>query len=850
AGWGVNQDGKTNGITAPNPESQTRLEQYVYDKYGIDPADIQLIEAHGTGTKLGDPIEIDGLKKAFAKYTDREQYCAVGSVKSNIGHTLTAAGIAGVIKVLLALRAQNLPPTIHFERLNEHIDLAGSPFYVNDRLREWPVRGGARRQAAVSSFGFSGTNAHLVIAEAPEGKRTRTEIQPGARHIVPLSARTEKQLRQKGRELLEFLRVQDPRPEIADVAYTLQVGREALEERVGFIVASVDELVERLASWLDGRSGTDVRQGRIRDGRESLQLLSEDDEARETLVGKWIAQRKLPKLLGLWVKGLDLDWSLLYRDSKPRRIRLPLYPFAKERYWIEAAPQASSSSPPLHPLLHVNTSDFQRQSYRATLSGQEFFLTDHQVRTGVSAAQKILPGMAYLEMARAAISHASAAQSPAVLELRDTVWTKPLVVGGETQLDIVVSPVDEERVEYEIFSGEGEEEVVHCHGRAVWRHDPAPERLDLAQLEAEMVDGRLEAGDIYAACAAMGLYYGPAFQAVTVIHRGKDQALARLRLPSVVAGTADDFVLHPSLLDSAVQSVLGVIGDLSALSRKPRLPFALESLRVLSPCAADMAVWVRIASGSQRDDGIVRLDLDLCDAEGRVCAQMRGLSLRVLEAAARHLLAKPVWQPGALVTGAAHDSSEHQIILCGLPSIDVPQAVVHTLSAGAEMDIARRYVDHAAACFARIRALLEQRPTGRVLLQCVTDEESLAGLSGLLRTATLENPHVRTQLIVVPQRISAGDLGRTLRDEKDHGPDPLVRYERGVRQIVQWQEIEPAPEPPLAYKDDGVYLITGGLGAIGRLFATDILDSTQRARIVVTGRAELSAAKQSAIATL
>jgi len=140
-GWGVNQDGKTNGITAPNPESQTRLEQEVYERYGIDPGSIQLIEAHGTATKLGDPVEVEGLKNAFRKYTEKKEYCALGSVKSNIGHCLTAAGVAGVIKVLLALGHRQLPPTINFEGLNEHIELKESAFYVNDRLREWELNG-------------------------------------------------------------------------------------------------------------------------------------------------------------------------------------------------------------------------------------------------------------------------------------------------------------------------------------------------------------------------------------------------------------------------------------------------------------------------------------------------------------------------------------------------------------------------------------------------------------------------------------------------------------------------------------------------------------------------------------
>ncbi|MCU1245529.1 MAG: hypothetical protein JWN02_1439, partial [Acidobacteria bacterium] len=147
SGWGVNQDGKTNGITAPNPESQARLEQDVYDRHGIDPADLGLIEAHGTGTKLGDPIEVEGLTKAFSKYTRNREYCALGSVKSNIGHSLAAAGIAGALKLILALKHKQLPPTINFERLNEHINLRESPFYINAELRAWESRGPARQAA-------------------------------------------------------------------------------------------------------------------------------------------------------------------------------------------------------------------------------------------------------------------------------------------------------------------------------------------------------------------------------------------------------------------------------------------------------------------------------------------------------------------------------------------------------------------------------------------------------------------------------------------------------------------------------------------------------------------------------
>lgn len=162
---GINQDGKTNGITAPSALSQTALEKEVYAKGNVNPEDISYVETHGTGTKLGDPIEVKALKNAFAAYTTKTGYCAIGSVKGNIGHTTMAAGVCSVIKVLLAMKHRQLPPLVHFEQLNEHISLEESPFYINKDLTEWKTDDNKPLMAAVSSFGFSGTNCHLVIEE-------------------------------------------------------------------------------------------------------------------------------------------------------------------------------------------------------------------------------------------------------------------------------------------------------------------------------------------------------------------------------------------------------------------------------------------------------------------------------------------------------------------------------------------------------------------------------------------------------------------------------------------------------------------------------------------------------------
>ncbi|HEX6160254.1 MAG TPA: SDR family NAD(P)-dependent oxidoreductase, partial [Thermoanaerobaculia bacterium] len=807
-GWGVNQDGKTNGITAPNPESQTRLEQSVYDKHGIDPANIQLIEAHGTGTKLGDPIEVDGLKQAFRKYTQNQQYCAIGSVKSNIGHTLTAAGIAGVIKLLLALQHRQLPPTINFEKLNEHIDLGNSPFYVNDRLQEWTVAESVRRQAAISSFGFSGTNAHVVVGEYVAPVPVRVSASPV---IVPLSARTPAQLEQKVAELLSFVRAQQS-PDLAEIAWTLQAGREAMEERLGFVVSSVEQLIENLQAFVNGdRNIAGFHHGQVKSGKESLGVVSQDEDVRETLVEKWIAQKKLAKLLDLWVKGISLDWSRLYGEVQPRRIALPNYPFAKERYWLtaDAAQATEKATAVLHPLLHTNTSDFGQQSYRSTFSGSEFFLTDHQVRTGGTIVEKVLPGMAYLEMARAAIELALR-ERPAgtVLELHDIVWAQPVIVAGTTSVEIALLADDAERVEYEIFSGE----TVHCTGRALLSSNAAPEKLDLDLLAREMTRGAVEPQSVYAACDRMGLFYGPSFRAIANVQRGSHQVLAQLRLPKVAEEKAAEYVLHPSLLDSALQAAVGLAGDLSELSSKPRLPFALDTLRVVAPCSAEMYAWIRYASGSSATDNVVKLNIDLCDAGGNVCVQMRGMALRVLTREAGRLLATPVWQASEPIASLSAYAERHVLDYVSAP--------------------ASGYSDCAVACFEKVQSILQGKPAGDVLVQVVVAREEFAGLSALLKTAALENPSFVGQLIQVSPGISAEELHRRLEQEDS---EPIVRYQDGVRQVVRWEEI-PAEATNVAWKEDGVYLITGGRGGLGQLFATDILAKTRTARVILTGR--------------
>ncbi len=857
-GWGVNQDGKTNGITAPNAESQARLEQEIYSRFQIDPANLQLIEAHGTGTKLGDPIEVLGLKQAFQASTQKKEYCALGSVKSNIGHTATAAGVAGLLKLLLAIQHKQLPPTINFERLNEHIDLSGTPFYINQGLEEWKLNGTARRQAAVSSFGFSGTNAHVVVGEYLPPLATP---QADAKTIVPLSARNSEQLKEKVRDLLNFLRRSSAPIHLTELAYTLQVGRTGMEERMGLVVSSVEELAQQLEAYLAGKlPASDFYQGQARAHLEEVVLFSIDADLQQT-VRNWIDDRKLVPLLKLWVKGLDLDWNRFYPESRPRRICLPAYPFAKERYWVsrEGIAQAASyqASSVLHPLLHRNISNLAAQRFRSTFTGNEFFLADHQVSVTPGGKQKMMPGVAYLEMARAAAEEASPARpDSSILELNNVVWAKPLVVTGTTEVSMDLTASEGlDQVDFEIYTGQGGQLFVHCQGQAVWSDSTASPWIDLPQLRKQMNRDELDAHSMYSALAGMGLFYGPAHQGIGAIYPGKNQLLALLRLPAVVQESRAAYGLHPSLLDGVLQATVGLrkLEDVGAA----KLPFALESLRIESACTEEMWAWVRYCPDAQSDDRVVKLDIDVCDPSGKICVQMRGFSFREFANAAegRMFFAVPEWQPDEIAAANSIDFSEHHVVLCGLPQIEgkvdswLPSSHILSIHAGPETGVGQRYSHYAQACFGKIQELLLTSPQKKILLQIVApgngDHAISAGLSGLLRTATLENPQLTGQLVLVPENVSAEDVARQLQRERNGQLEVLVKYDQGARYVSRWQEIAVDHEaPPVRWREDGVYLITGGLGRLGVHFTREILSQTHSATVVLTGRSAINAEKQ------
>jgi phthiocerol/phenolphthiocerol synthesis type-I polyketide synthase E len=249
----INNDGSAKiGFTAPRVEGQAAVIRAAHAAADVDPATITYVEAHGTATELGDPIEIEALTQAFRAGTDRTGYCAIGSIKTNLGHLDVAAGIAGFIKTTLALRTGEIPPSLHFTRPNPQIDFASSPFFVNTTLATWTPPAGVPRRAGVSSFGIGGTNAHVVMEQPPAAAPAPAPSR--ADQLLVLSARTETALDAAARRLAAHLE-QNPEQALADVAWTLQQGRRAFAHRRAVVARTHAEAARALADAAKGVAG-------------------------------------------------------------------------------------------------------------------------------------------------------------------------------------------------------------------------------------------------------------------------------------------------------------------------------------------------------------------------------------------------------------------------------------------------------------------------------------------------------------------------------------------------------------------------------------------------------------------
>ncbi|WP_405194522.1 SDR family NAD(P)-dependent oxidoreductase [Streptomyces anulatus] len=721
---GSNHDGATNGITAPSSVSQEALLRDVHASCGIDAGSIQLLEAHGTGTPLGDPIEFSALSRVFRSGTERTGFCALGSVKSNLGHTQFAAGVAGVFKILLAMRHRQIPASLHFEKPVGAIDLDTSPFYLSTRAHAWePPSDGGPRRGGVSSFGASGTNAHLVIEEAPDTARTRART-PGPMRLVVLSAHSREQLAQQVARLAERIRHEDA-PDLGDLAYTLAVGRDRFPHRFACVAEDRADLLRILDEGLDGteaftgraapegkgrpyadtsrgeaclercarftatetdaakygaeagnvRAGADTYRAEAENRRAEAENRRTDAENRRADAETYRAD--LTVLAGCFVRGAALDYGALFPAGAHRRVPLPTYPFARESHWAGPPPAAPRPVPATpgerpaggHPLIH-RTSEVPGSpgALRAStmFTGAEPVLRDHTVR-----GQRVLPGVVHLELARETAVRLWGADAAAPLLMRDITWVRPATAdgGGPLGVDVLVKPGDDDQLTFEITAraDRGAGPVVLSTGRLSRTGTSRPESVDLTSLRAACTT-TVSAERVREALASMGIVHGPSLRAIreAYVDTGTGTVLAELELPAGTDPADGGPVLPPAMLDSAIQASIALHLTDGPADPETAVPFALDRFELLAPCPSSARAVVRVADGAGPATALSRLDVDITDVHGRVCVRMTGYTSRRLKEPVPSLFA-PVWEPVATYTPGEHapDPTDHVLVVGG-----------------------------------------------------------------------------------------------------------------------------------------------------------------------------------------
>lgn len=999
----VNHGGHGNSLTAPNPKQQAEVIFNAYEKSEIDPSTITYIESHGTGTTLGDPVEINGLKSAFKKLYSKwgksgftTKGCGIGALKSNIGHLETAAGIAGVIKVLLCMKHGVLPGIVNLKELNPYIQLEDSPFYIVEKTQLWqrlkdtngdeiPYRAG------ISAFGFSGVNAHVVLEEYRSPAPAKA--QENRENLIILSAQNEERLVAYAESLSAFLKrtrnlekncgtmepkiirdviaviaqisdidekdiddetsllecgfdaaklsmlvnelnkcynlelslssisiencpkditqilgssnsitnyysysldnssgseVEKQDISLSQVAYTLQKGREVMDERIAFVVSNIEELIEKLDKFISGeRNIYKVFTGRKQEERGKLDLILEGDLGIE-IISKIAARHELEKLAQLWVAGVKIsNWDVLYHE-KQYKIPLPTYPFTRQHYWVERVESTNSVAlgkgvSQLTPLLDSNESTLEKQSYKKTLTQEEFYLKDHMVNGSI-----ILPGVIYLEMARMAGELAFPKKE--VIGLNNIVWAKPLQLHGNKQDAFIDIYSKEDEIAYEINSGD---ETVYSQGVLVYGSfgEIAGEKIDIEAVK-QRCSKHMQHKEFYELFRQSGFNYGSSFMPIEEIYHNEHEALSGIKLPVSVLSTADSFMLHPSLLEGGLQTA-GYIINRDAGATSPYIPFAIEKIDIyekLPECCYGYAVQSQELSDNET---MKIMDVFLVDDQGRVLVKIKKYIARPVEKKDREetVYFSKVWkqikEKSNRVKGSVllfdKDKREFDYLIekgmdkvylvksgTGFKNIQDNILEMDPTNENNYIELFRCLKDKGVEyenivnlwsqedftydevglkvqmehclypLFYISRALLKQKQKNTIRLLYIhgINKPLCEGISGFNKSINLENNKLIFRSIGIEGKEE--DIASIILSELfEENIEPEVRYRGAIREVKALEVLKPEVNGEALIKVNGVYIITGGLGGVGFAIAQN-LASKYRAKLVLVGRSEIT----------
>lgn len=886
-GSAINQDGKTVGLTAPSNHAQAEAIVEAHRDAKISPHLISYIEAHGTGTKLGDPVEISGINRAFRKNTQRKQFCGVGSVKTNIGHLDNAAGLASFAKVALSMKYEMLPASLNFTIPNTKIAFHDSPVYVVDRTTEWSPDDESPLYAGINSFGLSGTNCHVVVQSFGSKKnRDQNEVfdcdqnQTGEAYLLTLSAKTPEALVRLGERYRHYLFGNIfSQNELYNMCSTAYYGRWHYDHRAILIFSDFSDLCTALDQYL--------RHGGVRQLVEGpgVKVLEQQGVEKVSQVSSARVQAQT------YCKGGNVDWADLYASRPYQKISLPTYPFVRDRCWVELTEagkelQQATSSPNSrqHPLLHRMLAETQDLKLFESRLGPalNWELAEHVVR-----GRYVLPGTCYIDIMLESLSDQNSTSdihwkfqniqflSPFVVDNADStkeLHTKLTNIGSITKIEIlsrgaqgkwsvhVTAEVENPNVrEYryreqrkKIRDATAPSETVAVEEKLLAENNLC---VPVEYTKEHAEERGLFVSDRWIRCFESG-YTNPA----------TDRFLFKFSLPETYSEELQNYNYHPALFDCVINAANHLIGR-----GELYLPLSYHGMKVSGKLPQNVFVYLRLLNSS--DSEVVQFEIRVYDPLGTICTQIEKYSVKrvadgqTLELESQKLeifgseqTAHPLndlWTQDAgsvvnvrllyihnncladLVDMKALESAGYALqpipmdrfldsAYCMKKSLSLGNNTVTVVSARQFDSVRGSDIENLTKTFQVLQKLTRSGSlAGRnvvVLTRCAYSGAvdvcpTQSAISVMSQVAALENPDINLLTIDVDE-LKAEYLPRTLSfADRYELSDSLFVIRSGAIVEECQKSVSSVQKADLPLEAHGVYLLTGGTGALGRALA-------------------------------
>ena len=865
-GSAMNQDGASVGITAPNAAAQEAVILKAWENAGIDPEQVSYIEAHGTATRLGDPVEITGIQGAFRKYTDKKQFCAIGSLKTNMGHLDCGAGIMGLIKCVLSLKHRMLPPHLHFNSPNRRIDFMDSPVYVNDRLLPWDSD--IPRLCGVSSFGMSGTNCHVVLQEYEE------QIGESALPMVlAISASNTEDLCILA-EQLEKTAPSDP-AELSRYLFTANVSKSGDRQRFATVVSSYE----------------DLRDLCKRISRETV-FVSELAES------SCVAGASPAELRSAYLRGENIDWYEIYGDRDLCMTSGVHLPLKQERCWINPV----ATVPVVHrarkeALLDACVTESSMLHVYTTRMSEE---THSEVREHMIGERNVLAGTVYVEMLRSAASKMLKTDR---LQIDSLVFMTPMIFdqGQTREVQTVLYANQDNMLDATVQSrGETEEEwSIHVRAKVSPLTEGPPVDVDVQAILSRMGENVLHKSTTVDRMVTTG----PRWKVQKGIWMTEGEAVTYAAPDDAFAHELRQYGLYPSMLDAAVNCSSVLNGDTFCL------PYYYGSMKIYGPMTGPIySHTVKNTDSSSADGEIHIFDIQIFDEDGRVLATVKDYGMKKTGSRQTQqffqyrepLLRESLWvtettqyRPSELYSPdgstllvsyvdrapktmyrelkAAWKDRAYELVFCPWHAGNTDRRTYVFPESEHDMTRFFKEMEHkrlsrilfflpenrayedaadfrgeaeglARGFFHMISALASNKALGNITVDILIPFGSAPDplsmlIAGMGRSVLYEYSRLDLRCILFSEDTSPGEV---LEEISFNHSDYMVMRNKSLRRVPQIAPIEETEDRAFTLRKGGTYLITGGTGGIGLVMAELLSELEPDIRLILlSGRGAL-----------